>query len=480
MTQDTPLHFPVSLSRRVLLTVVLLTTSGRVAAQSPTEQQVRQSLDRAITAYAQIAVHGGYVYYYSPDLTRRLGEGVASPTQIWVQPPGTPAVGRALLRAWEATGEDRYRTLANEAATALIYGQLQSGGWTNSIDFDPDGNTAAYRNGHGRGRNFSTLDDDISQSALQFLMKCDQANDFQQAEISAAAKFALAALLRAQFANGGFPQGWDGPVADRRTFVKASFPNYDWRTQGRIKEYWDQYTLNDGLAGTVVETLLVADDVYDRADCRAALARFGDFLIMAQLPEPQPVWAQQYNENMQPIWARRFEPPAVAGRESEDVLMTLMRIYEVTREPRYLAPVPSAIAWFARSELPDGRMARYYELQTNRPLYMKRTSGRNYELTYDDSDLPAHYGWKNSSKVKPLRREYLRVSRGEPAATRSVATERIREILASQDDSGRWVSVYEGQSLVGQPKFATGERFLSSAVFCQNVEDLARWLDQSR
>ncbi len=38
--------------------------------------------------------------------------------------------------------------------------------------------------------------------------------------------------------------------------VKASFPDYDWRTVGRIKNYWDMYTLNDGLAGTVTATLI--------------------------------------------------------------------------------------------------------------------------------------------------------------------------------------------------------------------------------
>ena len=33
------------------------------------------------------------------------------------------------------------------------------------------------------------------------------------------------------------------------------------------------------------------------------------------------------------------------------------------------------------------------------------------------------------------------------------------------DADGRWVSTYDGEALVGQPKFAPGERYLSSAVF---------------
>jgi len=49
------------------------------------------------------ASHGGYVYYYAPDLSWRRGEGKATNEQIWVQPPGTPTVGLAYLKAFEAT-----------------------------------------------------------------------------------------------------------------------------------------------------------------------------------------------------------------------------------------------------------------------------------------------------------------------------------------------------------------------------------------
>ncbi|MCR9202477.1 MAG: pectate lyase [Planctomycetaceae bacterium] len=478
-----PFSHTVSLSCRVvlILTAAIHLTAAAIAQPDapPTTAQVRQALDRAITFYTKsVAVNGGYVYYYSPDLQQRLGEGTASPTQIWVQPPGTPTVGMALLDAWHATQEPRFLASARDAATALIHGQLKSGAWTNSIDFDPAGQTAAYRNGKGRGRNFSTLDDDISQSALQFLMKCDQATHFNDPVISEAVRVALDALLNSQFSNGAFPQGWDGPIDQQQKSINASYPTCDWRTEGRIKEYWDMYTLNDGLAGTVVETLLVAHDIYNRPDCMAAVVRFGDFLIAAQLPEPQPAWAQQYNHNMQPIWARRFEPPAIAGRESADVLLTLMRIHEVTREPRFLKPIAPAIAWFQRSQLPDGQMARYYELQTNRPLYMQRTSGRNYQLTYDDSRLPKHYGWKNSSPVKKLQRELTRVSAGRPATTSPVSPQTVREILSSLDKQGRWLSTYHNEPLAGQPKFQPGQQYLSSAVFSQNIHLLASYLSR--
>ena len=48
--------------------------------------------------HAKVAVRGGYVYYVTPDLAQRWGEGKASPTTVFVQPPGTPAVSSAATR----------------------------------------------------------------------------------------------------------------------------------------------------------------------------------------------------------------------------------------------------------------------------------------------------------------------------------------------------------------------------------------------
>jgi len=68
--------------------------------------EATDALKRAVSYFAgQVATEGGYVYYYTEDLTRRWGEGEATPIQIWVHPPGTPAVGEAMLAAWRATGD---------------------------------------------------------------------------------------------------------------------------------------------------------------------------------------------------------------------------------------------------------------------------------------------------------------------------------------------------------------------------------------
>lgn len=438
--------------------------------------EAKIALKKAATYYrTQVAAHGGYVYHYSPDLSRRWGEGVATADQIWVQPPGTPTVGLAYLKAYEATGDGFYLEAATAAGEALVYGQLKSGGWTNCVDFDPQGTRSAnYRNGKGKGKNNSSLDDGQTQSAIKLLIHLDQAHAFKHKAIHEAALIALDALLKAQFPIGAFPQVWTGPVSPQPS-AKANYPDYDWRTEGRIKEYWTMYTLNDDLAGSVSTTLIDAHKIYKDEKYLNALTRLGDFLILAQMPEPQPAWAQQYNYQMQPIWARKFEPAAISGSESQDVLETLITIAEYTNQPKYREPIPRALAYLQKSQLPDGQMARYYELKSNRPLYMSR-QGDTYSLTYDDSDLPDHYGWKRESRLKAISEAYTSGSNKSNNKALTISDAEVRGILQSVDKEGRWISNYQGERLVGQPKFKQNDPYLSSAVFSENVEKLSAYL----
>ncbi len=470
-----------------LCTFSLLFSSGGLFADNADDalrERAVATMEKAATFFrSKVASHGGYVYYYSVDLKRRWGEGAATVDQIWVQPPGTPTVGMAYLRAYEATGNRLYLDAATEAAEALVYGQLESGGWTNCIDFDPRGRRVAqYRNGRGGGKNNSSLDDGQTQSAIRLLVLVDEALGFRHKEIHESAALALTALLAAQFPNGGFPQVWTGPVT-QQPVVKASYPDYDWRTKGKIKNYWDMYTLNDNVPGYVAETLIEAHRVYEDEKYKTALQRLGDFLILAQMPEPQPAWTQQYNYEMKPIWARKFEPPAISGDESQEAVETLMEIYCITDDRTYLEPIPRALGHLKRSVLPDGRLARYYELKTNRPLYMSRR-GDVYSLTYDDSNLPSHYGWKSDSRLSRIETHYNRLTHNADqtasAPSSTDITKRVRQIISDFDAQGRWLSIYDGTTLVGQPKFKRNMPYIASAVFSRNIEVLSDYLHAPR
>ena len=462
-------------------------------------QQALEGLRRAVTFFREeVAVQGTYLWQYSEDLTKREGEGVAAATQGWVQPPGTPSVGEALLTAHEATGDGFYLEAARETAHGLVRGQLQSGGWTYVIEFDPKQRRKfAFRDGgEPKGKNVTTLDDDTTQAALRFLMHADRALAFKDAAIHECVRYALDSLLRAQYPNGAWPQGFDRfPDPQKFPVTKAAYPESWSRTWPGSESYWQRYTLNDNALATTIETMFEVGRVYGppapandltdlAARCRAAAEKAGDFLVLAQMPEPQPAWAQQYDFDMHPAWARKFEPPAVTGGESHGAMRTLLGLYRETGKRKYLEPIPRALEYLRRSRLQDGRLARFYELRTNKPLYFTK----DYQLTYDDSDVPTHYAFKVSDWTDAIAREYERIERltsdqlaalgvRKPARAGPAPVAEVKAALAAQDARGRWV---EGGGLSYHRPKDPAVRVIRCETFIRNVETLSRYLAATR
>ncbi len=435
----------------------------------------------------EVAQHGGYLWRYSEDLEFREGEGKADTDTIWVQPPGTPSVGLAYLRAWRATGDREYLAAARKTGEALIRGQLRSGGWAYQIHFDHARRAKfAYRvEPETPGtHNTTTYDDDTTQAALRFLMELDRALDFADQAVHDAVRFGLDAVLKAQYPNGAWPQRYSRfPDPDKFPIRKASYPD-DWPRTFPKRDYGSDYTFNDSAINDLITTLLQAARIYDEPRYRAAVERAGDFILLAQMPEPQPAWAQQYDTNMHPVWARRFEPPAVTGGESHSVMRSLLQLYRETGNPKWLEPLPRAIAYFRRSQLPDGRLARFYELHTNRPLYFTR----QYELTYNDDDLPTHYAFKANNHIEAIAAEYERLEAADPATLRRMRekadpklteelTRQARTVIAALDERNRWVEAgrlrYHGDD---HPT----RRVIDCATFAKNLGTLADYIEAAQ
>jgi uncharacterized protein YyaL (SSP411 family) len=450
-------------------------------ARADLVQEAKAALDKAISFnHRQVAVEGGYVYRYSADLTRREGEGKAGPLTVWVQPPGTPSVGMAMLEAYERTGERAYLEAAIDAGKALVRGQMHSGGWTNRIEFDPELRKGfAYRvDGPPgrRARNISSFDDDQTQSAVRFLIRLDRATEKENETIHEAAMYALDAILRNQHRNGAWSQVFDGAHVRDDEPKAASYPT-DWPREYPGGDYWWHYTFNDGAMAAVIETLLAAEQIYGDAKYKQAAVRCGEFILSAQMPEPQRGWAQQYNAEMQPAWARKFEPPAVSSGESAGVIRALLTLHKATGDERFLAPISAAIEWLKESALPDGEYARFYELRTNKPLYFTR----DYRLTYEPNDLPTHYAFNGIDiDLKQLElqhqdakvRESERLPQREPL--RRVSNSEVRRIISALDERGAWVE--EG----ALRSHGYRGKIIDSRTFIRNVDRLSRYITTSK
>jgi hypothetical protein len=228
--------------------------------------------------------------------------------------------------------------------------------------------------------------------------------------------------------------------------------------------------------------MLLAHEIYGEARFLESAQRGGNFLLLAQMPDPQPAWAQQYNFALQPVWARVFEPPAISGGESQAVMSMLIDLALATGDARYLTPLPRALAYLRSSTLSDGRLARFYELRTNRPLFMTK----KYELTYDGSDVPTHYNFYSRSQLDAIAQAYAEAQQILAAGktSRRAMDDRshrdlepgnatsVRAVISALDARGAWV---ERGLIRVQGKERAQEAIIESRTFIRNLHLLSTY-----
>lgn len=488
--------------------------------------EVVSALKKAASFYSEkVSRHGGYHYYYTADISYGRSEHSEGLDTSENQREATPLAGMTFLEAWDATGDRFYLDAARRSALALVQGQHCSGGWDYGIYYDPEkrksypyrvDNNCAATNRHADAKTWSqpytTLDDNTTQGTLRFLMRTDRALDFKDAGIHEAALYALEKLAGAQYPNGAWPQRfYRAPDPAKFPAKKASYPE-SWSRQWPGPDYQGLYTFNDNVISDCIDLFLEASRIYDDPKYRAAAERGGDFMLLAQMPDPQPAWAQQYDLDMHPAWARVFEPPSVTGGESQGIMKTLLLLYQETGKRKYLDAVPRALEYLKRSVLPASAnkeprsripesapvLARFYELRTNRPLYITKgtratVEGRSvanldgYQVSYSDESVITHYNvLVSGANLTGIEAEYKRLASADPsnmarpvklhglspwAETREVAAKRpaqaqfpsrsthygpvnehpltdhprtagaeeIKKIIAALDDRGAWV-----------------------------------------
>lgn len=456
------------------------------SADPPDSAEVLAAMKKATVFYREkLAVQGGYASAWPLDLSEGMTESGASPTIISIQPHGTTTVGLTMLRAYVATGETLFLNGATGAVEALVVTQLSSGGWDDDFDFDPEiaakvhtrRDLEAGDSDPGKRYRTSTLDDHKTTSALQLLLEYVHTEGvIADPEIIRSLEFGIDGLLAAQFPSGAWAQKFQGPADPDMPVLKATIPK-TWPREFPKAKYTGYATLNDGNLTHVMEFLLRAHELTGDPRFMASAKRLGQFLLLAQLEGAQPAWAQQYDERMHPVWARKFEPPAVSSVESYGAAETLAMLWAATGEERFRAAIFPALDWLEQSRLEDGRWARFYELETNKPLYC---DAETYELTSDDGNLPTHYGFKIESGLesKIVRmRELLELSPKDalrkqqpPAHPESWAKRargvvgKVKAAIESQEKEGYWID----------------DDLIDAGLYVKHVGAMAYYLDALR
>ena len=100
----------------------------------------------AMFARTSLSFAGGYATRWTRDLTESRTSDTEGRALISIEAPGTPVMGLTFLRAWQTTKDPLYLQAAREAAGALLWTQLASGGWSTYHKYE----LAAARNQHYR------------------------------------------------------------------------------------------------------------------------------------------------------------------------------------------------------------------------------------------------------------------------------------------------------------------------------------------
>ncbi|MHC4706271.1 MAG: pectate lyase [Planctomycetota bacterium] len=501
--------------------------AGDSASVVPTKQEVRAAMRKAAEFYVtKVGTEAGYHPAYTVDLSsgrsskkhqwKISGRGPQTVTQA------TPAVGMAFLEAWEASGDRYFLKAAQSAAHGMLKGQMCSGGWDERVtELDPakrknyrfraDGscpdtdvwvcdwyepNQTGDKQVEPR-RNMTNMDNNITQSVVRMLMRVDRALSFEDRDLHEAALHALDCLVLAQYAIGAWPRNYEKlGDPDRFAVMPASYPD-TWSRAWTRPAFYSYYNINDDCTLNVMDVMLEAARIYDEPRYMASAEKAGVFILLAQMPDPQPAWAQQYNPQMHPSWARSMEPPAISGRESLSVLHALLALYRETGKKRYLEPIPRALEYLKKSAFErNGRrvLARFYELKTNRPLYITPGSPSVRKITYSAERIKRGYSFFASAEpLEQIAEQYRQllaakpedirrpeklmslkpfVHRSPPPVSRDELAAKVHSAISSLDERGAWLEPY----VAGRSTTLPVQRRITSGTFARNMKFLSSYL----
>lgn len=287
-------------------------------------------------------------------------------------------------------------TEALRIADNFVLYQRDSGGWPKNIDMakpldERDKATLLKQ----KKNSDSTIDNGATFTQLSFLARVYTAQPHDRHRESFLKGFDF--LLKAQYPNGGWPQ---------------FYPN--------ATGYHKHITFNDNAMIGVMKLLRdVAGkksayafvDEARRASAASAVEKGIECILKTQVVVNgrRTVWCAQHDEvTLAPAAARTFEVVSLSGGESVEIVRFLMSLKKPS--PEVIDAIESAVAWFRQAELKDfeGKSvwARFYEIGTNRPIFVGRDGVVKYDVNQIDKERRENYAWHVDGAAKLLSKDY--------------------------------------------------------------------------
>lgn len=276
---------------------------------------------------------------------------------------------------------------ARRIGEAIISYQTPTGGWSKAVDYTPGPRQPGTHWTSQKGERWhycGTLDNRTTTEQIKYLAHWFTAT--QRADARDAALKGIDWLLQSQFPTGGWPQ------------------NYPLESG-----YHEAATLNDDAHLHALELLLSvvqSQTPYEFVDSERrtmatrAWERGFQFLVKAQVRVngQSTVWAAQHDPlTLEPVGARKKEPPSLSGAESANIVKFLMRTAPIS--PQSTDMIETALAWFDAHRLKglkktknaagktdyisDPRSsevywARFYDVQSGQPMFAGAQDGIVY------------------------------------------------------------------------------------------------------
>ena len=188
-------------------------------------------------------------------------------------------------------------------------------------------------------------------------------------------------------------------------YLRAQNPNgswsHHWNARKKIGETSRRKPqggeLNDLAMNDAIDVMILMYHITGDRKYVEAIRRAGEWLIASQLKGKVCGWADQYDKDNNPAWARNFEPPALSMAGSSHACRALVTLYRLSGDKRYLAPIGRHREWVRRTA---GKVGIYhsYDAKTGKPIAAWR-----YKI-YDLTD-PKALAWL---RTQPTGAGYLR------------------------------------------------------------------------
>ena len=126
--------------------------------------------------------------------------------------------------------------------------------------------------------------------------------------------------------------------------------------------------INDRAMNDAIDVMTLMYHVTKDEKYLAALKKAAEFILKSQINNGKVCgWADQYDKDMKPTWARTFEPPSISREGTLYACEALVTLYRFSGDERFKTALLNTEKWFKKISI-NGKCFNNYDIETGRPI----------------------------------------------------------------------------------------------------------------